>query len=142
MTAIDRARLAAALGVEKKRFVESHSRSRALFEEAKAHLFGGVPMNWMARWAGDFPVFVEGGEGVRFRDVDGNEYLDLCLGDTGAMTGHAPAGAVEAIGRRLRQGVTFMLPTEDAIWVGKELGRRVGLPYWQAALTATMWRSA
>lgn len=137
MTSIDRARLAKALGAERKRFVDTHTRSKALFEEAKAHLFGGVPMNWMVRWAGDFPVFVEGGEGVRFRDVDGNEYLDLCLGDTGAMTGHAPAGAAEAIARRVGSGVTFMLPTEDSIWVGRELGRRFGLPYWQVALTAT-----
>jgi len=31
----------------------------------------------------------------------------------------------------------MMLPTEDAIWVGEELERRFGLPYWQIALTAT-----
>jgi glutamate-1-semialdehyde 2,1-aminomutase len=30
-----------------------------------------------------------------------------------------------------------MLPTEDAIWVGEELSRRFGLPFWQMALTAT-----
>jgi len=34
-------------------------------------------------------------------------------------------------------GVTFMLPTEDALWVGEELQRRFGLAYWQMALTAT-----
>src|SRR5690349_23983125 len=36
-----------------------------------------------------------------------------------------------------RRGITFMLPTEDAIWVGEELKRRFGLPYWQFCLTAT-----
>ena len=30
-----------------------------------------------------------------------------------------------------------MLPTEDVIWVGEELQRRFGLPYWQFTLTAT-----
>ena len=30
-----------------------------------------------------------------------------------------------------------MLPTEDSAWVGEELARRFGLPYWQFALTAT-----
>jgi glutamate-1-semialdehyde 2,1-aminomutase len=69
--------------------------------------------------------------------VDGHRYLDLCLGDTGAMTGHAPAAVVEAIVVRARRGVTFMLPTEDAVWVGEELQRRFGLPYWQMTLTAT-----
>ena len=30
-----------------------------------------------------------------------------------------------------------MLPTEDAIWIGEELTRRFGLPFWQTTLTAT-----
>ena len=94
-------------------------------------------MNWMVRSPGDFPLFVDEASGAHFTDVDGHRYLDLCLGDTGAMTGHAPAAAVEAIAERSRRGVTFMLPTEHAIWVGEELSRRFGLPFWQMALTAT-----
>jgi glutamate-1-semialdehyde 2,1-aminomutase len=137
MTVIDRHRLKTALAAEQRRFDADHPRSKALFEEAKASLFDGVPMNWMIRWAGSFPVFVDHGAGARFVDVDGREYIDFCLGDTGAMTGHAPKGSVEAIVERLRKGTTFMLPTEDAIWVGNELKRRFGLPYWQVALTAT-----
>jgi glutamate-1-semialdehyde 2,1-aminomutase len=69
--------------------------------------------------------------------VDGHRYLDLCLGDTGAMTGHAPAPTVEAVRAQAGRGFTFMLPTEDAVWVGEELARRFGLPYWQFAVTAT-----
>ena len=134
---LDRSRLQALLDGERKRFVEAHPRSRALFERAKSSLFEGVPMNWMVKWAGDFPLFVTEGSGPRFTDVDGHRYLDLCLGDTGAMTGHAPAAAIEAIADRIRRGVTFMLPTEDALWVGEELKRRFGLPCWQVALTAT-----
>ena len=34
-------------------------------------------------------------------------------------------------------GVTTMLPTEDAEWVGAELARRFGLPSWSFTLTAT-----
>ena len=94
-------------------------------------------MNWMIRWAGDFPLFIKEGSGARFTDVDGREYIDFCLGDTGAMTGHAPKESIEAIVDRLRRGTTFMLPTEDSIWVGRELQRRFGLPYWQVAMTAT-----
>ena len=33
--------------------------------------------------------------------------------------------------------MTLMLPTEDALYVGEELARRFGLPYWQFTLTAT-----
>jgi glutamate-1-semialdehyde 2,1-aminomutase len=94
-------------------------------------------MSWMVRWAGPFPVFVREGRGAHFTDVDGHRYLDLCLGDTGAMTGHAPAAALEAAAAQLRRGATFMLPTEDAPAVGEELQRRFRLPFWQMALTAT-----
>jgi glutamate-1-semialdehyde 2,1-aminomutase len=134
---IDRRRLAAATEAEKARFEKDHPRSRALFERARGSLLGGVPMNWMVRWPGAFPIFVREGKGPRFTDVDGREHVDFCLGDTGAMTGHAPAAAVEAVAARMRAGATFMLPTEDAIFVGEELTRRFGLPSWQMALTAT-----
>jgi glutamate-1-semialdehyde 2,1-aminomutase len=108
-----------------------------MFEEARAHLPGGVPMHWMVRWAGPFPIFVDHGQGAHFSCVDGHRYLDLCLGDTGAMTGHAPAATVEAVIEQARRGFTFMLPNENAIWVAQELSRRFGLPFWQLALSAT-----
>jgi glutamate-1-semialdehyde 2,1-aminomutase len=137
MTLIDRPSLLAALRREQERFVAEHPRSRALFERAKRSLLSGVPMSWMVRWAGGFPIFVTGGAGAHFEDVDGRRYLDLCLGDTGAMTGHAPQAAVRASADRLARGATFMLPTEDAVVVGEELQRRFGLPYWQITLSAT-----
>ncbi len=134
---IDRQRLKHLIAEEEARFIADHPRSRALFERAQAHLLAGVPMNWMVRWASPFPVFVRQGRGARFTDVDGREYLDLCLGDTGAMTGHAPPAAVAAIAEQAAHGLTFMLPVEDVLWVGEELARRFGLRYWQFALTAT-----
>ncbi len=133
----DRARLAPLLAREQERFAAAHPRSRELFERARRSLPSGVPMNWMVRSPGTFPLFVAEAKGAHFTDVDGHRYLDLCLGDTGAMTGHAPAPTVAAIAERARRGITFMLPTEDAIAVGEELARRFGLPYWQTTLTAT-----
>ena len=94
-------------------------------------------MPWMIRWAGGFPVFAAEAHGARFRDVDGLEYVDFCLGDTAAMTGHSPEPTVRAISEQARRGITLMLPSEDALWVGEELARRFGLPSWQFALTAT-----
>jgi len=136
-TVIDRELLRAAIKRETLRFTEDHPRSRALFERARGSLLGGVPMSWMMRWAGGFPIFVREGRGPRLVDVDGREYIDFCLGDTGAMTGHAPPAAVEAVAAAMGRGATFMLPTEDAVHVGEELRRRFGLPYWQVAVTAT-----
>jgi glutamate-1-semialdehyde 2,1-aminomutase len=98
---------------------------------------GGVPMLWMIRWAGAFPVFAKEAKGAHFTDIDGHIYIDFCLGDTGAMTGHSPEATVDAIKAQAVKGITFMLPTEDAIWVGEELQRRFGLKYWQFTLTAT-----
>jgi glutamate-1-semialdehyde 2,1-aminomutase len=134
---LDRDRLAGLLEQEERRFVEDHPGSQRLFERGEKALLGGVPMPWMTEWASPFPVFAASAEGARFEDVDGNEYVDLCLGDTGAMTGHSPEPTVEAVADRAARGITLMLPTEDASWVAAELGRRFGLPRWQFALTAT-----
>jgi glutamate-1-semialdehyde 2,1-aminomutase len=122
---------------ELERFRAEHPRSLELAEQARRNLLGGVPMHWMVRWPGGSPVFAAEAEGARFRDVDGHEYVDLCLGDTGAMAGHAPAPTVRALAEQAPRGITLMLPSEDALWVGGEMQRRFGLPTWQFALTAT-----
>jgi glutamate-1-semialdehyde 2,1-aminomutase len=122
---------------ELRRFEREHPRSGALAEQAKATLLGGVPMHWMVRWPGGFPVFAVEAHGARFRDADGLEYIDFCLGDTGAMAGHSPEPTVRAVAEQARRGITLMLPSEDALVVGAELARRFGLPRWQFALTAT-----
>ncbi len=100
-------------------------------------MLAGVPMPWMTEWAGPFPIFAAEASGAHLTDVDGNEYVDFCLGDTGAMTGHSPEPATAAIAAGSRRGITLMLPSEDSVAVGAELARRFGLPYWQFALTAT-----
>jgi glutamate-1-semialdehyde 2,1-aminomutase len=122
---------------EERSFVEAHPRSRELFERARGSLLSGVPMHWMVKWAGGFPLFVHEAHGARFTDVDGHEYVDLCLGDTGSMTGHGPPATVAAIAEQAAKGITLMLPAEAAIVVGEDLAARFGLPSWQFALTAT-----
>ncbi len=134
---IDRRHLVEQLGREVERFEREHPRSADLHRRASGPLIAGVPMNWMTRWPGPFPVFAESASGASVTDVDGRTYVDLCLGDTGAMTGHAPPATVAAIARRAASGITTMLPTEDAVWAGEELTRRFGLPRWQIAMTAT-----
>jgi glutamate-1-semialdehyde 2,1-aminomutase len=137
MTTIDRAKLHALHQGEEKRFVAGHPRSAEMYLRAQSSLLGGVPMNWMNKWPGAFPIFVKTASGAHFTDVDGHNYVDLCLGDTAAMTGHSPQIVADAVARRVREGITLMLPTEDALWVGEDLQRRFGLPYWQFTLSAT-----
>jgi glutamate-1-semialdehyde 2,1-aminomutase len=125
------------LARELELFEREHPRSRELAERAHESLLSGVPMPWMTRWPGGFPVFAAEAHGARFRDVDDHDYIDFCLGDTAAMTGHSPEPTVRAVAGQAERGITLMLPSEDALWVGQELARRFGLPRWQFALTAT-----
>lgn len=137
MITIDRSRIAELMERERETFRAQHPRSGRLAEEARSSLLFGVPMNWMVRWPGDWPVFVEEAAGAHFTDVDGNTFVDLCLGDTGGMAGHGPKASVDAIAEQAARGITLMLPTKDAAWVGEEMTRRFGVPLWQFCLTAT-----
>ncbi len=119
------------MAAEERRFVELHPRSAELAEAGRRHLLAGVPMPWMTRWPGAFPVHVAEAHGARFVDVDGIEYVDFCLGDTGAMTGHG------TVARPADGPSTTMLPSEDAAWVGDELSRRFGMAKWQLTTSAT-----
>ncbi len=135
--AVDRGRLEGLMASERELFERRTPRSAELHAQARRSLLAGVPMNWMTRWPGPYPVFVDDASGARFTDVDGNTYIDLCLGDTGAMTGHSLPATVRALEQQAPQGITTMLPSPDAIAVGDELRARFGLPVWQIAMTAT-----
>ncbi len=137
MYTVDRQRLDELMTRETEHFVEENPRSLEIFQRAQGSLLAGVPMNWMQRWPGGYPIYVTEASGAHFADADGHDFIDLCLGDTGAMTGHSPPAAAAAIAAQAANGITTMLPTEDSIPVGEEMKRRFGLPYWQFTLTAT-----
>ncbi|MDE3065392.1 MAG: aminotransferase class III-fold pyridoxal phosphate-dependent enzyme [Acidobacteriota bacterium] len=134
---MNRQRLADLTEAERSRYVAQHPASRALHEAAD-HLLARVPMTWMTKWAGGFPLGFSGATGAVVRDLDGHDLADFALGDTGAMAGHSPAPLIEAVAQRLgRGGVTTMLPNEDAEWVGAELSRRFSMAQWSFTLSAT-----
>jgi glutamate-1-semialdehyde 2,1-aminomutase len=138
MPSVNRDRLASLVDRERATYTDTHPRSAELYGSAE-HLFGRVPMTWMNMWSGGFPLYLDRAWGNRVVDVDGHEYVDLAMGDTGAMAGHSPRPTVEAVAHRIGDlgGITTMLPTADAEWVGAELARRFGLPLWSFTLTAT-----
>src|ERR1019366_10449743 len=111
---VDRTRLGSLIVRERAAFAAAHPRSSDLFRAAD-HLFGRVPMTWMAKWSGGFPLYLDRASGNRIVDVDGHEYVDFALGDTGAMAGHSPQPTVDAVNERLGRlgGATTMLPTAD-----------------------------
>ncbi len=129
--------LAGLMEREVERFKKRTPKSATVFAEAQDVLLNGVPMPWMSEWSTPHPIYVDTAIGNRISDIDGNTYVDFCLGDTGAMFGHSPPETAAAVAEQVRKGITTMLPSEDAPWIARELGRRFGLPYWQVAMTAT-----
>jgi glutamate-1-semialdehyde 2,1-aminomutase len=134
---IDEASIDRLLDREQARFAETHPRSRAAWAAGRQHFLYGGPSHWMRRWAGGFPIYVDRAAGAGIRDIDGRDYVDFCLGDTGGMCGHAPEAVTRAASAQLARGTTTMLPTEDSLWIGAELARRFGLPYWTLTTSAT-----
>jgi glutamate-1-semialdehyde 2,1-aminomutase len=131
------AKIAAVFDAERRAYVSRHARSLQRTGHGIAGFYDGVPMHWMKDWSMPFPFLVAEAHGATLRDIDGNEFADFCLGDTGSMFGHSPPPVVEAIRRQAGQGLTYMLPTEDALAVGSLLQERFALPQWQVATTAT-----
>jgi glutamate-1-semialdehyde 2,1-aminomutase len=135
---IDPSRIRLLWAREEARFREAHPKSGALHERARHHLMHGVPLHWMSQWAGPYPIFAAQAKNASLLDVDGNRYIDFCMGDSAALFGHANPAVAGAIADMIvSQGATYMLPTEDAIFVGEELTRRFKLPCWQVAVSAT-----
>ena len=134
---LDPEALRAMLAREQARFVETHPRSRAAFDAAQRHYLYGAPSHWMRRWAGGFPIVVKSAKDALVRCIDDMEYVDFCLGDTGAMCGHGHPAITQAVAAQLDRGATLMLPTQDAQWVGEELTRRFGFPYWGFTTSAS-----
>jgi glutamate-1-semialdehyde 2,1-aminomutase len=134
---LDPTRLARFTATERQRFIAANPRSQALAERTAQHWLMGSPLHWMNDWSTPFALHVAHASGARVTDVDGHERVDFCLGDSGAMFGHASPPVVEAVRAQMARGCTTMLPSADAAWVGEELARRFGLPFWQSAMTAS-----
>jgi glutamate-1-semialdehyde 2,1-aminomutase len=137
LAGIDPQRTRAMLEAENARFAAERPRSMALLEQARRSMPRGVPMSWMDDLYEHPPVWVSGGQGAHFTDVDGHEYLDMYIADMSAFCGHAPSAVVEAVNARMARGNQFLLPTEDAIAVSEHLAARYGLPQWQFTSSAT-----
>jgi glutamate-1-semialdehyde 2,1-aminomutase len=134
---IDESRIAELMSVEVDTFIRRHPRSQDESSRSYSALLAGVPMPWMKRWAGPFPIIADSAEGGKIVDIDGNTYVDFCLGDTGSMTGHAHDLISHAIADQSQRGLTTMLPSSDFSWVANHLSDRFGMCKWQFCLSAT-----
>jgi glutamate-1-semialdehyde 2,1-aminomutase len=122
---------------EGEAFRKARPKSAARVGNGLPGFFGGVPMHWMNDWPTPFPIIVDRARGASILDIDDVRLDDFCLGDTGSMFGHSPPPVARAIRRQADRGLTYMLPDEDALVLGRLLTERFGLPEWQVATTAT-----
>jgi glutamate-1-semialdehyde 2,1-aminomutase len=134
---IDRHRLAALRSREDQEFERRTARSRSLRSQASAHLPLGVPMSWMSGLYRTPPIYIAGGHGAYFTDVDGNDYLDFNLCDLSMTVGYGNEAVAAALAAQAGRGAQFLLPTEDAIVVSRILAGQMGLPFWQFTLSAS-----
>ena len=111
--------------------------TKAALGSVKPAFLSGVPMHWMLDWPMPYPMLVDKAWDASIRDIDGNELDDFCLGDTGSMFGHSPKPVAKAIRKQAKRGLTYMLPTEDALAVGELLTDIFGPFRWQIATTAS-----
>ncbi|SEO11801.1 glutamate-1-semialdehyde 2,1-aminomutase [Gemmobacter aquatilis] len=137
LAGIRRDRLATLAQREAKRFATARPQTQAALQKGSAHFLDGVPMHWMKDWPMPFPMLVTKAKGARIEDLDGFGIDDFCLGDTGSMFGHSPAPVAKAIRKQAGRGLTYMLPTEDALAAAALLTERFGAFKWQIATTAT-----
>ncbi len=134
---IDACAIDSLMATERERFARNNPLSAARAGDGLPGFYQGVPMHWMRDWPMPFPLLVTRAEGATLTDMDGHVLADFCLGDTGSMFGHSPGPVRDAIQKQAGIGLTYMLPTEDALTVGTLLQDRFDLPHWQIATTAT-----
>lgn len=82
----------------------------------------GVASNYRAY--DPYPIFVKEAKGSKFRDLDGNEYIDhnLCFG--ALMAGHCHPAVMEAVEKRLHAGTMFGMPHEMEYELAEEICNR------------------
>jgi glutamate-1-semialdehyde 2,1-aminomutase len=134
---INQARVKQLKDREDLRFHKEHPRSIALRQRGLAVMPNGVPMAWHRGSYHHEPPWVARASGARFTDVDGHTYSDFNIADMSMFCGYAPEPVVRAVNEAMLRGNQFLLPTEDAIVVSEELGRRYGLPKWQYTSSAS-----
>src|SRR6185369_7066593 len=122
---------------ERQTFLTARPKGTSLGRRAAVHFAAGVPMHWMRDWPLPSPLYVRAARDAVLTDVDGHDYVDFCLGDTGAMFGHSPPSIARVIATQSAQGLTTMLPSEQVAAVGEGLAAFFGLKWWQITQTAT-----
>ena len=82
-------------------------RSEKLFKRAKEVMPGGISHN--IHYFPPYPLFIKKTKGSKIWDVDGNEYIDLWMGNYTHILGHCPQVIIRAIEKQLKEGIHWGL---------------------------------
>jgi glutamate-1-semialdehyde 2,1-aminomutase len=75
---------------------------------------------------GEYPIFMQRGQGSRLFDVDGNEYIDWMMGFGALPLGHGDPQVAQAIAEAAASGAHFATATEIEIEVAELLQGMIG----------------
>ena len=100
---------------------DSHlTRTSELFARCKEVVSGGESS--YARLTGTRPIVMDRGAGARIYDVDGNAYIDWCIGYGPMIFGHRPQAIVDAITEQINErGLLYTFPHELDYEVGRKI---------------------
>ncbi len=101
---------------------KNHSRSAALFEEARHYIPGGVNSPVRAfRGVGGNPLFFQGGDGAWLIDEDNNRYIDYVGAWGPLILGHRHPDVIAALQAQLQLGLGYGASTEAEITIAKTI---------------------
>lgn len=101
-------------------------RSKALFEEAKRYIPGGVNSPVRAFGAvGRTPRFIVSARGDRIVDVDGNEMIDYVCSWGPGILGHAHPRVIEKVREACGRGLSFGAPTENEVVLARMIAQMI-----------------
>ena len=98
-------------------------RSAQFYEESKKLTPGGVSSP--VRAFSPNPLFISEGHGSRITDVDGNEYIDLCMAYGPLLTGHACPRVMDAAAQQIRKGTVYGAPSEPELNLIKRIHKEI-----------------
>ena len=88
-------------------------RSEELYSESTKVAPGGVSSP--VRAFKPYPVFIASGKGSKMTDVDGKEYIDLCMAYGPLITGHACPKIMQAAMDQMSRGTVYGCPSEPEL---------------------------
>lgn len=102
----------------------NREKSKALFEEAKKYIPGGVnsPVRAFGSVGMD-PIFIESGKGSKVYDVDGNEYIDYICSWGPMIFGHGREEILEGIEEVFKKSTSFGVPTPIEVEMAKVISQ-------------------